>query len=128
MADEKLRILFVDDEPRVLQAIERQLRRDRGRWEMVFALGGQSGLDELRSRSFAVVVSDFRMPVVDGLAVLSATASLCPAAARIMLSGDADARLSAQQLLTLQELLVKPCNAVTLRGAIERGVLAMRPP
>ena len=44
-ASKKVRIVFVDDEPPILTAIERQLRKDRARWEMVFAVGGQRALD-----------------------------------------------------------------------------------
>lgn len=126
MPDAKLRILFVDDEPNVLVAIERQLRRERARWEMVFALGGQRGLDEIRNGCFDVVVSDFRMPGVDGVALLNAIADSCPGTARIMLSGDAEAQVIARAVPTLQELLAKPCDGATLRGAIERGISAAR--
>jgi hypothetical protein len=48
----RARILFIDDEPQVLTGIERHLRRDRERWEMVFAVGGLRGLDEIRNRCF----------------------------------------------------------------------------
>jgi len=126
MTDVKLRILFVDDEPYVLVAIERQLRRERARWEMVFVLGGQRGLEEIRNGCFDVVVSDFRMPIVDGVALLNAIADHCPATASIMLSGDAEAQAIARTVPSLQELLAKPCDAATLRGAIERGISAVR--
>jgi DNA-binding NtrC family response regulator len=120
----KLRILFVDDEPPVLTAIERQLRKDRARWEMVFVVGGQRGLEEIRNHCFSVVVSDFRMPVVDGVALLNATADVCPSAVRIMLSGDAEAQAMAHAVPALHQLLSKPCDAATLRDAIERGISA----
>jgi DNA-binding NtrC family response regulator len=120
----KLRILFVDDEPPVLTAIERQLRKDRERWEMVFVVGGQRGLEAIRNDCFTVVVSDFRMPVVDGVTLLNATADACPSTVRIMLSGDAEAKVMARAVRELHELLAKPCDAATLRGAIERGISA----
>jgi DNA-binding NtrC family response regulator len=126
MLDTKLGILFVDDEPKVLSVIERQLRKDRTRWEMVFALGGQHGLDEIRRRCFAAVVSDFRMPVVNGVTLLNAIADAWPPTARIMLSGDAEALVIARAVPKLQELLIKPCDATTLRGAIERSIGVMR--
>src|SRR5215475_1301603 len=92
----RTRILFVDDEPPVLTAIERQLRKDRGRWDMVFALGGQRGLDEVHKGCFTVVVSDLRMPNVDGVTLLNAIGEACPATVRIMLSGDAEAAAMSQ--------------------------------
>jgi DNA-binding NtrC family response regulator len=122
MTDAKPLILFVDDEPNVLNAFGRLLRKDRMRWEFVFALGGQHGLYEVRNRCFAVVISDFRMPVVDGVALLNATADVCPNTARILLSGDAEACAMARAVPALQELLVKPCDAKTLRAAIERSM------
>jgi CheY-like chemotaxis protein len=64
--DVKKRILFVDDEPAVLASFENVLRRDRSRWEMVFALGGPRARDELRRGAFDAVVSDMRMPGIDG--------------------------------------------------------------
>jgi DNA-binding NtrC family response regulator len=120
----KLRILFVDDEPPVLTAIERQLRKDRARWEMTFVVGGQRGLEAIRNECFTVVVSDFRMPIIDGVALLNATADACPTTVRIMLSGDAEAQAMARAVPALHELLSKPCDAATLRDAIERGISA----
>lgn len=112
----------MDDEPKVLAAIERQLRRERDRWEMVFALGGERGLEEVQSGCFAVVVSDFRMPAVDGVMLLTAIADACPMTGLIMLSGDAEARLVARTVPALHELLIKPCDTATLRGTIERAI------
>jgi DNA-binding NtrC family response regulator len=121
-AIEKLRILFVDDELPVLTAIERQLRKDRARWDMVFVVGGERGLEEARKACFTVVVSDLRMPLIDGVALLNAIGARCPATVGIMLSGDAEAQLVARAVPTLHRLLAKPCDAATLRGAIERGI------
>ncbi|HMG57896.1 MAG TPA: response regulator [Kofleriaceae bacterium] len=120
----KLRILFVDDEQPVLTAIERQLRKDRARWEMVFVVGGPRALEEVRKGCFTVVVSDFRMPVIDGVKLLNAIGHACPATVQIMLSGDAEARIVAHEVPALRELIAKPCDAATLRGAIERGISA----
>jgi DNA-binding NtrC family response regulator len=117
-------ILFVDDEPPVLAALARQLRRDRSRWEMVFAVGGQRGIDEIRNRCFTVVVSDFRMPDVDGIKVLTEAAVACPGVVLIMLSGAAEAEAMSRAVPSLHELIFKPCDTATLRAAIERAVEA----
>jgi CheY-like chemotaxis protein len=124
---ERVRILFVDDEPPVLTAIERQLRKDRARWEMVFALGGQRGLEEIHTSCFAVIVSDFRMPHVDGVAVLNEASATCPTTVRIMLSGDAEAAAMSRAVPELHRLLTKPCDTATLRAAIEQGIAARAP-
>lgn len=56
------RILFVDDEQHVLDGLKNILRRERKKWDMVFALGGKAALSELERGPFDVVVSDMRMP------------------------------------------------------------------
>jgi DNA-binding NtrC family response regulator len=116
----KKRILFVDDEPAVLASLESVLRRDRSRWEMVFVLGGQRALDELRRHPFDAVVSDMRMPGIDGATLLGMIERESPSTARIMLTGYADHASLARALPALHQLLNKPCGAAALRDAIER--------
>ena len=65
MSAVKKRILFVDDEPAILAGLQNLLYKDRKRWDMVFALGGQLALDEIRKAPFDIVVSDMRMPGID---------------------------------------------------------------
>jgi DNA-binding NtrC family response regulator len=120
----KIRILFVDDDPGLLLAIEVSLRRDRPRWEMVFALGGQRGLEEARKAPFDVVVSDMGMPGIDGVALLGAIKSERPSTVILMLSGQADARVFCA-LPHLYRLLSKPCTGGTLRDAIECGIASV---
>jgi DNA-binding NtrC family response regulator len=75
---------------------------------MVFALGGEREVQEIRRRRFVVVVSDFRMPVVDGMTLLSTAATVCPDSARIMLSGDAEGRLKVQAVRALHDCSSNP--------------------
>ncbi len=121
MTDKK-RILFVDDEPAILAGLQNLLYRDRKRWDMVFALGGQLALDEIRKAPFDIVVSDMRMPGIDGAMLLNVIKDECPATVRIMLSGHADREAIVRALPALHQLLSKPCDATTLRGAIERSL------
>lgn len=114
------RILFVDDDPRILSALERVLRRDRARWEMVFALGGRRALDELSRGTFDAVVSDMRMPDVDGAMLLGVIVRDSPMTARILLTGEADDDALQRARPALDQLLSKPCDATVLREAIER--------
>ena len=115
------RILFVDDDASVLASLESLLRKDRARWDMVFALGGQRGLEEVRKAPFAVVVADLGMPGIDGATMLNVIRKECPATVRIMLSGHADQASIMRLLPAAHQLLTKPCNAATLRGVIERS-------
>jgi response regulator RpfG family c-di-GMP phosphodiesterase len=66
----KRRILFVDDEPNVLDGLRRMLHVERDRWDMSFAGSADDALDELRAGDFDVVVSDVNMPGKDGFALL----------------------------------------------------------
>jgi DNA-binding NtrC family response regulator len=120
----KRRILFVDDDAEFLFAIELALRRERQRWEMVFAVGGQRGLDEAHKAPFDVVVSDMAMPGIDGVALLGAIKSEHPSTVIMLLSGRGDAKVL-RELPRLHRLLNKPCTAATLRDAIESGIASV---
>ena len=64
------RILFVDDEANVLDGLQNLLRKQRHHWDMVFAIDGQTALTELEKAPFDVIVSDMRMPGMDGATLL----------------------------------------------------------
>lgn len=114
----RLRILFVDDEPRVLRGLERTLGGLRDEWEMAFADGGASGLSLCAGpEPFDVVVSDIRMPGVDGVALLREVRNLLPDAARIALTGHADQDEALRGLV--HGFLAKPCDPRELRAVIE---------
>lgn len=116
------RVLFVDDEPAILSSLRNLLHRDRKRWDMVFVSDGASALDEVRKAPFDVVVSDMRMPQMDGAELLAQIQGESPATVRIVLSGHADREAIMRALPALHQLLAKPCDPNTLRGAIERGM------
>lgn len=118
----KKRILFVDDEPAILAGLQNLLYKDRRRWDMVFAHGGELALAEIRKEPFDIVVSDMRMPGIDGATLLNTIKDEFPATVRIMLSGHADREAIVRALPALHQLLSKPCDATTLRGAIERSL------
>jgi len=85
-------------------------------------VGGQLALEEIRKGPFDIVVSDMRMPGIDGAMLLNVIKDECPATVRIMLSGHADREAIVRALPALHQLLSKPCDATTLRGAIERSL------
>jgi len=115
-------VLFVDDEPAILSGLKNLFRRDRDRWDIVVAQSGEQALQELEKRPFTVVVSDMRMPGVDGATLLTAIKERSPSTVRIMLSGQADRDSIVRALPALHQLLSKPCEADVLRGVLERSM------
>jgi YesN/AraC family two-component response regulator len=118
----RTRILFVDDEAQILTGLRNLFRKDRQRWDMVFALGGRRGLDAVREQRFDVVVSDMQMPEVDGAMLLTTIKEESPSTVRIMLSGFADDESLVRARPALHQLLLKPIDVATLRKAIEHSI------
>jgi DNA-binding NtrC family response regulator len=87
----KPKVLFVDDEPRILDGLRRSLRAKRGEWDMSFAPGGEPALEVLAGAPHDVIVSDMRMPGMDGAELLTRVSTLYPEVARVVLSGQAEA-------------------------------------
>lgn len=116
-----IKILFVDDEVRVLDGLQRMLRPQRDKWEMVFAPGGVAALATLEKTLFDVVVSDMRMPGIDGVALLEVVKKKYPSALRIILSGYTQMEASYRVVPVAHQFLLKPCDGPTLRNAIERA-------
>ena len=116
----KRRILFVDDEPLVLQGLQRMLRSLREEWEMEFVSTGLEALGVMARQRFDVVVSDMRMPGMSGADLLDRVRELHPATIRLVLSGHADQELINRCVGTAHQYLTKPCEASALRAVVER--------
>ena len=84
------KILFVDDETNLLAGLQRMLRSMRSEWQMAFAPGAHEALEILRSDSFDVIVTDMRMPGMDGCQLLNEVKERYPNIVRIILSGHSD--------------------------------------
>jgi HD-like signal output (HDOD) protein/CheY-like chemotaxis protein len=114
------RILFVDDESNILDGIRRLLHADRKRWDMEFAIGGEAALRACEAGRFDVVVSDMRMPGMDGATLLGHIRDLYPSTARLILSGFADVKLATRSVAVAYRVLSKPCSGPELQATIER--------
>jgi len=119
---EKQKILIVDDDVNMLAAYKRKLSFS---YQIEVAQNGVLGLQVLeRKGPFPVVISDFRMPKMDGLAFLSKTKTICPDTVRIMLTGHADLNtaIAAVNDGHVFKLLIKPCAPDTLKHSIEQAI------
>lgn len=116
------RILFVDDEVRVLDGLRRSLYDMRKEWSLTFANSASAALEELERAPFDVVVSDMRMPVMDGAEFLRKAASMRPEAARIVLSGQMEDAVATRAAGVAHRFLTKPCDPQTLKAAVARAL------
>lgn len=117
------KILFVDDEPQLLQSIKRQLRK---RFDVFTAEGGQEALQVLKKEGpFAVIVTDMRMPGMDGVQLLDLVKNAWPDTVRMMLTGNADQETAMEAVNKGQvfRFLNKPCSTPVLVPAL---ALALR--
>jgi len=123
MQQEK-RILFVDDEPNVLAGLRRMLRQLRKEWDMIFVGGAQEALAILATMPVDVIVSDMRMPGMNGAELLSRVKQMYPQIARIALSGQTSKEsILRSSVGPIHQYLAKPCDAETLMDTIRRVCL-----
>ena len=119
------RVLFVDDEPNVLQGLKRMLRSQRNVWDMDFASSGEAALDKFMAEPFDVVVSDMRMPGMDGATLLEWIQNDAPETIRIILSGFSEQDAILRTAGPAHQYLAKPAPAELLVQTITRS-LALR--
>lgn len=119
------KILFVDDETNLLAGLQRMLRGMRNEWQMAFASSGHEALEILRSDSFDVIVTDMRMPGMDGCQLLNEVKERYPNIVRIILSGHSDKEEVLKSIGPVHQYLSKPCDAEVLKSTIARAC-AMR--
>jgi len=115
------RILFVDDEPRVLTSIRRMLHGLRTEWHMQFAESGPEALSMLAEAPCDVIVTDMRMPGMDGVQLLTEVKNTYPHMVRIVLSGHSDKEMIFKSVRPAHQYLSKPCDAEVLKSAVSRA-------
>ncbi|MEV4639848.1 response regulator [Actinoplanes sp. NPDC049548] len=120
-------IVFVDDEPRILSGLRRMLRTHRDRWDMSFVEGGQAALDSLHSRHCDVIVTDYRMPGMDGAQLLDRVRKEFPATARVILSGQTNEDNLLRIMVLAHEFINKPSTPEQIVTAVERLIAPAAP-
>ena len=121
-----VRVMCVDDDPRVVEGLSLHLRKD---YQVLTAVSGPQALERLKEAGgAAVVISDMRMPGMDGATLLKHVMQLYPDTTRILLTGEPgrDSAVSAVNTAHVFRFLLKPCTREQLRSAIEDGVVQHR--
>ncbi len=116
------KVLFVDDEPNVLQAYKRALRKQ---FAMDMAPGGPEALEMIAANGpYAVIVSDMRMPVMDGVEFLATVKERTPESVRMMLTGNSDQQTATDAVNKgdIFRFLNKPCPPENLARALDAGL------
>ena len=117
----KKRILFVDDDPFVLKALQRMLHGQRGEWDMEFVPSGALALERMAQAPFDVVVTDMRMPGMNGAELLEQVMRRHPKTIRIVLSGHADTDLILKCVNSTHRYLSKPCDSQAIKATVQRA-------
>jgi DNA-binding NtrC family response regulator len=115
------RVMFVDDEPQLLESLRDALRPWRHQWNMTFAPNGAAALEALECEPFDVVISDMRMPGMDGAALLAEVQRLQPTSVRIVLSGWAEKESVARAANVAHRFLSKPCDIDEIVRVVQRS-------
>jgi HD-like signal output (HDOD) protein len=117
-----IQVLFVDDEVHVLDGLKRMLHALRAELELSFATSGAEALEILERQPHDVVVSDMRMPDMDGAQLLDEVRRRYPHTIRIVLSGHTDPATVLKSIGSAHQYLSKPCEPAVLRTTIRRAI------
>jgi HD-like signal output (HDOD) protein/ActR/RegA family two-component response regulator len=117
------RVLFVDDEPRLLEGLKAGLYARRKDWDMQFAAGGAKAIDMMKQEHFDVLVTDLRMPGVDGMTLVARARTDSPDTIRVVLSGYASEEQSQRLVSLAHRYLSKPCDSKRLEECIDRCLM-----
>jgi HD-like signal output (HDOD) protein len=117
----KKRVLFVDDEPKILTGLKNRMRRYRQKWEMFFVESGGEALAVLDTEKIDVIVADMRMPNMDGAELLSRVQSKHPEVVRVVLSAYAEFGTILRAVPLAHQYLSKPCDVAALENIMDRA-------
>jgi HD-like signal output (HDOD) protein len=115
-------VLFVDDEPQVLDGLRLRLQPLMNKWQMTFVDSGADALLRFEETPHDVIVSDISMPGMDGAQLLHAISERWPATIRIALSGVSDVEQKMRLLPLAHQYLSKPCRPEQLEEAVARSL------
>ncbi len=114
--------LFVDDDAQILRGLERMLFTCDTDWSFDFANGGEEALEMLEEQDYQVIVSDMRMPGIDGAALLQRVAATYPDTVRIALSGHTELSAALRSIPVAHQFLSKPCHPKDILELLGRSL------
>jgi HD-like signal output (HDOD) protein len=113
-------IIFVDDEKHILDGLNRMLHSYRNEWDLNFTLSGQEALQLMGKRPVSIIISDMRMPDMNGAELLEIVQEHYPEVVRIILSGQSDEQLMLRTVKNAHQFLAKPCNPEIIINTIKK--------
>lgn len=116
------RILFVDDQPEVLHGTRRMLFSIENDWDLEFASSGEEALERLSQKSFDIIVTDMKMPAMDGGTLLAEVARKYPGMIRMVMSGYAEEEMVLKAVENSHQFLAKPVHTDHLVDVLNRGL------
>jgi HD-like signal output (HDOD) protein len=115
-------LLLVDDEPMVLSGLRRSLHSMLDEWTMEYAVGGDKALEAMARHPFDVVVTDMRMPGMNGAQLLNEVRRRSPQTVRVALSGQCDRKTIMSAIGSTHQYISKPCDARELKTTINHAI------
>ncbi|MGL1934148.1 MAG: response regulator [Fibrobacterales bacterium] len=118
----KPRILFVDDSQLILDAMKRRLISIKSEWDIVFCSSGYEALELMGETPCLMVITDLKMPGMDGLELLNTVKERFPDTIRVILSGDSDSEAFLKTCDSVHQFLSKPCDTTIIKKVIVHAV------
>ena len=128
MSEGRIRILFVDDSPDVLEGIRRMLYGFDRVWDLRYAGGGAEALALVTEAPCDIVVTDLQMPGMDGTALIRRIQALQPATRCVVMCGDAETPEAKAMACQGYPILEKPCDGDQIRSIIGTEVRHLNGP
>jgi HD-like signal output (HDOD) protein/ActR/RegA family two-component response regulator len=117
----KKQILFVDDDCNILEGWRRRLYVHRNEWDMQFVMSGEEALEIMNSKDIDLIISDMRMPSMDGADLLKEVMKQHPGCIRMIFSGQSDSALTIKAVGVTHQFLSKPCDIDILVLIIQKA-------
>jgi putative nucleotidyltransferase with HDIG domain len=114
-------ILFVDDDPLVLQGLKRSLEEYSDEWVMDFSSNPKNALEKLSEQEFDAIVTDMHMPVMDGIQLLDLVSKTSPGVMRFVLSGNVTDTQVMRSTGLVHQMIPKPSDMDTIFNIVERA-------